>query len=176
MESVSDSSTDVYSMLSVYPFEKVPADLTLTSTATTIGYDGSFTVASHLGVTDSNRAYSVYRTIAGHPRQLVYSCPCDPSGSFTTSGSSWTANTTYTAVFAGDAQYEPTTVNLEIKVGAKVSSALSGYYKLAEAGGPQYHVYHHTATLKDRSTVAPTRPASASGSQIQKCSHNAWRA
>jgi hypothetical protein len=35
-------------VLSRYPFERVPADLTLTSTATTIPYRGSFTVPPHL--------------------------------------------------------------------------------------------------------------------------------
>ena len=173
IESVSDSDTRVYSLVSLFPFERVPAPLTLTSTATTIGYDGSFTVTPHLGVTDGNRAYSVYRTIAGHPRQLVYSCPCDPSGSFTTSGSSWTTNTTYTATFSGDARYQPTTVNLEIKVGAKVSSALSGYYKLAEAGG-LYHVYHRTATLKDLVTVAPNKIGECARLQVQQASHGVW--
>jgi hypothetical protein len=176
IESVSDSSSHVYSLLSLYPFERVPADLTLTSTATTIGYDGSFTVTPHLGVTDGNRAYSVYRTIAGHPRQLVLSCPCDPSGSFTTGGSSWTTNTTYTAVFTGDARYEPTTVTLDIKVGVKVSAALSGYYQSATISGAEYRVYHHTATLKDAVAITPDKSGECVKLQIQKYTDNAWRA
>jgi hypothetical protein len=176
IESVSDSSSHVYSLLSLYPFERVPAPLTLTSTATTIGYDGSFTVTPHLGVTDGNRAYSVYRTIAGHPRQLVYSCPCDPSGSFTTTGSSWTTNTTYTAVFTGDARYEPATVNLAVKVGVKVSAALSGYYQSIWISVTQYRVYHHTATLKDAVAITPDKAGECVKLQIQKYAANAWRA
>jgi len=176
MESGSYQGGAVYTLLSLYPFERVPAPLTLTSTATTIGYDGSFTVTPHLGVTDGNRAYSVYRTIAGQPRQLVYSCPCDPSGSFTTTGSSWTTNTTYTAVFTGDARYEPATVNLAIKVGVKVSAALSGYYQSIWISVTQYRVYHHTATLKDAVAITPDKAGECVKLQIQNYADNAWRA
>jgi hypothetical protein len=176
MESGSYQGGAVYTLLSLYPLERVPADLTLTSTATTIGYDGSFTVTPHLGVTDGNRAYSVYRTIAGHPRQLVWSCPCDPSGSFTIGGTSWTTNTTYTAVFTGDARYQPTTVTLTIKVGAKVATALSGYYKTAEVSGLQYHLYHRNATLKDWVTVTPSKQGECARLEIQQAVKSVWRA
>ncbi len=176
MESGSYHGGAVFMLLSLYPFERVPAPLTLTSTATTVGYDGSFTVTPHLGVTDGNRAYSVYVTVAGHPRQLVYSCPCDPSGSFTTGGSSWTTNTTYTAVFTGDARYEPATVNLAIKVGVKVSAALSGYYQSIRISVTQYRVYHHTATLKDAVAITPDKAGECVKLQIQKYADNAWRA
>jgi hypothetical protein len=174
IESSINNGSPVFSVLSLYPFERVPADLTLTSTATTIGYDGSFTVTPHLGVTDGNRAYSVYVTVAGHPRQLVRSCPCDPSGSFTVGGTSWTTNTTYTAVFTGDARYEPTTVNLAIKVGAKVSSSISGYYKISTVSGLQYHAYHHTATLKDLITVVPNKTGECARLEIQQGSNSVW--
>jgi hypothetical protein len=174
MQSANIDGQSAYTLLSLFPFERVPADLTLASTATTIGYDGSFTVTPHLGFTDSSGAYSVYRTIAGHPRQLVYSCPCGSSGSFTTGGSSWTTNTTYTAVFAGNALYEPATVNLEIKVDAKVTSDLSGYYKLAEAGGLPYHVYHHTATLKNLVTVVPNKAGECARLEFQQATRGVW--
>jgi hypothetical protein len=175
IESTSDYSPNpVFTVLPLYPFERVPADLTLTSTATTIGYDGSFTVTPHLGVTDGNRAYSVYRTIAGHPRQLVYSCPCDPSGSFTTGGSSWTTNTTYTAVFTGDARYLPTTVNLEVKVGVKIADSLSGYYKATTVAGLQYHLYHRDATLKDLVTVTPGKTGECVRFEVQKSTNGVW--
>ncbi len=147
----------------------MPAQLTLTSTATTIGYDGSFTVTPHLGVTDGNRAYSVYRTIAGHPRQLVYSCPCDPSGSFTTTGRSWTTNTTYTAVFTGDARYEPATVNLAIKVGVKVSAALE---RLLQEQPDQRHPSTASTITRRRSrtlvAVTPDKAGECVKLQIQQ--------
>ena len=176
IESSINNGSPVFGVLPVYPFERVPADLTLTSTATTIPYRGSFTVTTHLGFTDSLGAYSVYQTIAGQPRRLDGSCPCGLTGSFTTGGSSWTTNETFTAVFAGNALYEPKTVTLKIKVGAKVSAALSGYYKMAKVSGLEYHVYHHTATLKDLVTIAPDKPGECVRLQVQQASGSVWRA
>jgi hypothetical protein len=176
IESSINNGSPVFGVLSLYPFERVPADLTLTSTASTVAYDGSFTVTPHLGVTDGNRAYSVYVTVPGHARQLVRSCPCDPSGSFTITDRSWTTNTTYTAVFTGDARYEPTTVSLAIKVGVKIASSPSGYYKTSVVSGLDYHVYHHTATLKSLITVTPAKPGECVRFQVQQGSHGVWEA
>ena len=175
IESTINNGSPVFSVLSLFPFERVPADLTLTTTASTIAYDGSFTVTPHLGVTDGNRAYSVYVTAAGH-KQLVRNCPCDPSGSFIITDTSWTTNTTYTAVFTGDARYEPTTVTLNIKVGAKVATALSGYYKTAEVSGLDYHVYRRNATLKDWVTVTPNKQGECARLEIQQAVKSVWHA
>ena len=60
-------------------------------------------------------------------------------------------------MFTGDARYEPATVNLAIKVGVKVSAALSGYYQSIRISVTQYRVYHHTATLKDAVAITPDK-------------------
>jgi hypothetical protein len=176
MQSTNINGQSAYTLLSLYPFERVPAPLTMTSTATTIGYRGSFTVTAHLGVTDTNPDYSVYETIAGHPRQLVGSCPCGLPGSLGTADSLWTTDTTYTAVYTGDALYEPKTVTLDIKVGAEVATALSGYYKTAEVSGLQYHLYHRNATLKDWVTVTPNKQGECVRLEIQQAVKSVWRA
>jgi len=176
MQSANIDGQSVYTMLSIYPFERVPADLTLASTATTIAYDGSLTVTPHLGFAGGSAAYSVYSTTPGHPRQLIRSCPCGLSGSFTIGGTPWTANASYTAVFASNAGYDPATVTLNIKVGAKVSGSLSGYYKLAEAGGLPYHVYHHTATLKNLVTVVPNKAGECVRLEYQQAVRSVWKA
>jgi hypothetical protein len=175
IESTSDySSNPVFTVLSLYPFERVPADLTLTSATTTIGYGGFYSVTAHLGLTYGNRAYSVYRTTAGYPRELIYSCPCDPSGSITFTGTATTRNTTFTATFTGDARYDPATVTLNIKVGAKVTSSVSGYYKISTVAGLQYHVYHHTATLRNLVTVVPSKVGECARLEIQQGSNSVW--
>ena len=175
IESSINDGSPVFTVLSLYRFERVPTDLTLTSTATTIPYNGSFTVTAHLGFTDSSGAYSVYQTIAGQPRRLDWSCPCGLTGSFITGGSSWKINETLTAVYAGNALYEPRTVTLSIKVGVKVAAALTGYYKSAEVSGIDYRVYHHTATLKDAVTVTPGKRGECAQLQVQEYSKGAWR-
>jgi len=175
IESTSNYSSLVFTVLSLYPFAKVPANLTLTSTATTVGYDGSPAITAHLGVTATNRNFSVYETIVGEPRQLLWSGADDPSGSITIGGS-FTRNTTFTAVFTGDARYAPTTVTLAIKVDVKVASALRGYYKSTKISGTEYRVYHHTATLKDAVTVTPDKRGECVRLQVQEYSRGSWRA
>ena len=175
MQSTNSNGQSVYTLLSLYPFE-VPADLTLSSSATSIAYDGSFTVTAHLGFTATNQAYSVYQTVAGHPRQLVRSCPCGLSGSFTTGGSLWTTNTTYTAVYTGEQLYEPSTVTLAVKVGAKISDSLSGYYKSSTVTGLEYRLYHRNATLKDLVTVAPNKTGECVRFEVQKSTNGVWHA
>jgi hypothetical protein len=176
MRSTNIDGDSIYTLLSLYPFERVPADLTLASTATTIGYGGSFTVTAHLGVTYTNPNYSFYQTIAGHPRQLVQSCPCGLPGVVGTTASSWTTNTTYTAVYTGDALYEPKTVTLAIKVGAKIADSLSGYYKTTTVAGLQYRLYHRNATLKDLVTVTPKKTGECVRFEVQKSVGNVWHA
>jgi hypothetical protein len=90
------------------------------------------------------------------PRQFRWTGANDPSCTVIIK-SSLTRNATFTAVFTGDARYEPTTVTLDIKVGAKVATALNGYYKSAKVIGVEYRVYHQTATLKGAVTVTPDK-------------------
>jgi hypothetical protein len=177
IESWSSYSNPVFTLLSLYPFEKVPADLTLTSTATTVQYGAPATITLHLGVTYSNQSISVYDTAAGEPRYLNWSGDAnEPSGNVIFNFPSFTRNETVTAVFSGDSHYAPATVTVHIKVGAKVSAALSGYYKIAKVGGLEYHVYHHTATLKDLVTIAPDKPGECVRLQVQQASGSVWRA
>jgi hypothetical protein len=177
IETWSNYGNPVFTLLSLYPFERVPADLTLTSTATTVQYGAPATITAHLGVTYSNQSISVYDAVAGGPRYLDRSVDAnDPSGDVIFPDPSFTRNETFTAVFSGDSHYSPATVTLAIKVGAKVSAALSGYYKIDKLSGLEYHEYHHTATLKDLVTVAPDKPGECVRLQVQQAIHGVWRA
>jgi hypothetical protein len=168
-------SSPLYSILTLYPFERVPADLTIPTTATAVSYGHQVTVSPHLGFTYSNINFSFYMTPAGMKRQLIWVASSGPGAGVTTTTSP-TRNVTFTAVFTGDARYLPTTVTLEISVGVKITTALSGYYKSTSIGGTEYRVYHHTATLKDAVTVAPDHSGECVRLQVQEYSHGAWRA
>lgn len=77
IESTSDYSPNpVYTLLPLSPFGKVPASLTLASTATTVQYGAAATITAHLGFTYGPPDFSVYQTPAGQPR------PLGPTGSF----------------------------------------------------------------------------------------------
>lgn len=168
------SPNPVYTLLALSPFGKVPANLTLTSTATTVQYGSPATITAHLGVTYGNRDFSVYYQNAGQPRDLIWSGSSDPSGTITFPESSFTRNATFTAVFTGDSHYAPATVTLAIKVGAKVSSSISGYYKISTVSGLEYHAYHRTATLKDLITVVPNKTGECARLEIQQGSNSVW--
>ena len=177
IETWSNSGNPIFTLVSLYPFERVPTDLTLTSTATTVPYGASATITTHLGITYSNQIISFYDAVAGGPRYLDRSDEAnDPSGDVLFPWPPLTRNEVFTAVFSGDSHYAPATATLEVKVGAKVSAALSGYYKMAKVSGLEYHVYHHTATLKDLVTIAPDKPGECVRLQVQQASGSVWRA
>jgi hypothetical protein len=167
-------SNPVYTLLSLYPFEKVPADLTLTSTATTVQYGASATITAHLGYTYGPPNFSFYETPAGQPRQLLWSGEIEPYNTITSAGSSFTRNTTFTATYGGDPRYDAATVNLAIKVGVKLADSLSGYYKTTTVAGLNYHLYHRNATLKDLVTVTPSKPGECVRFEVQKSVNGVW--
>jgi hypothetical protein len=176
IESTSEYSPNpVYTLLALSPFEKVPANLTLTSTATTVQYGAAATITAHLGFTYGPPDFSVYETIAGQPRRLLWSGEIEPSNTITLPDSSFTRNATFTATFGGDSLYDPATVTLGIKVGAKITDSLSGYYKSTTVAGLEYRLYHRNATLKDLVTVAPSKTGECVRFELQKSTNGVWR-
>jgi hypothetical protein len=177
IETWSNYGNPVFTLVSLYPFERVRADLTLTSTATTVQYGGAPTITVHLGVTYSNQSISLYDAVAGGPRYLDRSDEAnDPSGDVIFPWPSLTRNEVFTAVFSGDSHYSPATVTLTVKVGVKIASSLSGYYKTAVLSGLDYRVYHHTATLKNLVTVTPTKPDECARLQVEQGRNGVWGA
>jgi hypothetical protein len=168
------SPNPVYTLLVLSPFARVPANLTLTSTATTVQYGASATITAHLGYTYGPPDFSVYQTPAGQPRQLLWSGEIEPSNTITSSDSSFTRNTTFTATYGGDPRYDAATVNLAIKVGVKIADSLSGYYKTTTVAGLPYHLYHRNATLKDLVTVTPSKTGECVRFEVQKSVNGVW--
>ena len=170
------SPNPVYTLLALSPFGKVPANLTLTSTATTVQYGAGATITAHLGFTYGPPDFSVYQTTAGQPRQRIWSGEIEPSNTVSLPDRSFTRNTTFTATFGGDSHYDPATVSLAIKVGVKIANALSGYYKTATVAGLDYHVYHRNATLKNLITVTPAKPGECVRYQVEQGRNGVWGA
>jgi hypothetical protein len=174
VESTSEGIDPIFQLVTLYPFQRVPADLALTSTATTVGYHQEVTVTPHLGMTYANRSFSLYETIAGSVRQLEWSGPADPGGDHVSFGVSAAHNVTFTMVFAGDARYKPATVSLTVGVKVDVSAALRGYYRTTTVSGASYRVYRRTATLSDAVTVTPAKRGECVELQSQEYSKGAW--
>lgn len=174
VESTSNDAAPVYQELTLYPFQVVPAQLSLTSTAGTVGYGEPVRVTPQLGMTYTTRSFSVYETIAGSARKLLWSGAADPGGDHVSFAVDPPHNVTFTMVFAGDARYKPTTVSLTVGVKVDVSAALRGYYRTTAVSGTSYRVYHRTATLKDAVTVTPAKRGECVELQSQEYSKGAW--
>jgi hypothetical protein len=71
-------------------------------------------VTAHLGKTYSSRVVAIYAQPAGGAKKLVKKAKVNSSGVLTISYQI-TKNTTFTAVFAGDAHYAPVTVKATVK-------------------------------------------------------------
>jgi hypothetical protein len=174
VESTSEFASPIFQVVTLYPFQRVTADLALTTTATTVGYREPVTVTPQLGMTYANRSFSVYETVAGSAKHLIWSGAADPGGDHVSFGDDPPHNVTFTMVFAGDARYKPTTVSLTVGVKVDVSAALRGYYRTTTASGTSYRVYHRTATLKDAVTVTPAKRGECVELQSQEYSKGAW--
>lgn len=174
-ESTSNDAAPIYQELTLYPFQVVPAYLSLTSTGSTVGYGEPVMVTPQLGMTYTNRSFSVYETIVGSARRLLWSGAADPGGDHVSFTVYPQRNMTFTMAFAGDARYKPTTVTLTVSVGVKIAAALSGYYRTTTISGASYRVYHRAATLKDAVTVTPAKHGECVQLTVQEYSKGVWR-
>lgn len=59
VESTTEGIDPIFQLVTLYPFQRVTADLALTTTATTLGYREPVTVTPRLGMTYANRSFSV---------------------------------------------------------------------------------------------------------------------
>ena len=152
----------------------IPTSLTLTTPSAVLTYQPTFTVTANLGPTDTNRTVSIYAQPAGGTKTLLKTGTVDASGNLAVS---YTApqNTTFTAVFSGDADYAPATTTLQVFVNAKVSASVSGSYGKKKIGGITYRLFHHTKPVTIRTTVAPNEAGNCVTIEIQEFVSGTWQ-
>jgi len=97
---------------------------------------------------------SVYATPAGGKRTLLTTAKVSAAGNLYPHYKV-TRSTTFTAVFAGDAEDAAAAVSRTVLVPAQVTDGLTGYYKTTTIGGVTYRVYHGGDTLLLKATVRP---------------------
>jgi hypothetical protein len=91
VESTGEGIDPIFQVVTLSPFQRVPADLALTGTAGTVGYREPVRVTPQLGMTYTNRSFSVNETIAGSPNDCSGAAP--PTQEATTSASPSTRRT-----------------------------------------------------------------------------------
>jgi hypothetical protein len=139
------------------------ADVTIHATATTITYGRTITLTAHLGSATTNRTLSIYRKSYGSPASLVASGTVDASGNLTANVKP-SKNTTYTAVFAGDADFVAPSPTPTVTVGVRVAitTKFAGSYRRTRSG---YHLYHFTSLCGTQHRGCPVYDVSTRPSQ-----------
>jgi hypothetical protein len=105
------------------------------------GTDVKFT--AHLGTTYKNRSVSIYADPFGSDRgkKLIKTGTVNADGNIS-AVVDMTRDTKVTAVFSGDARYQPKTVASTAYARVKISTVVSKHYKTAKIGSTSYYWFH----------------------------------
>jgi hypothetical protein len=149
--------------------------LSVASNASTFNYGSTVHVTAHLGATYRNRSVSIYAKPYGHSAILVKTGVVNAAGNLTASYAVQ-QNTTFSAVFTGDARYATRTVYRGVNVRARVGMQLSGYYGTSQQGGQTYLLYHQTGQVDIAVTVAPSKLGGCAELEVEEYFNGAWSA
>lgn len=137
---------------------KARPPISVSSPVTDNPYGAKVTITVTLGQTYGSRRVALYAAPAGEARRLVAAGDVNAEGK-------WyptyviTRATTFTAVFAGDADDAPSRASRTLTAYARVTDRVAGSYKASRSsGGPVYYVFHGADALALHSTVAPGKP------------------
>jgi hypothetical protein len=112
----------------------------------------------HLTVTlkaeQSGAEVKLYATPAGGQPKLVASGTVNAKGKLAATYR-LTANTKFTAVFAGDADDAAAKASRKVEARAAVTDSITGYFKTVKISGTTYRLFHAKSTLTLHATVAP---------------------
>jgi 5-hydroxyisourate hydrolase-like protein (transthyretin family) len=151
-----------------------PVTLTLEESRGTAGYHQPVTLTAHLGATYANRDVSIYAQPYGTTtRRLIKSGRVSASGNLSV-GYAPATDTTFSAVFAGDARYAPKTVTTHVGVRAAVSQSDRGWYSSASYGGVLYRVFHQGGSLNATAMVAPNKKGECVAFQLEQHRQGQW--
>jgi hypothetical protein len=126
-------------------------------------------VTAILGPTFADRWISIYARPAGKPARLLKTADVNAQGELTVSYLLF-RNTTFTAVFAGDAHNAPQTAGRSVGAWVQVYMSASGYFKTVVIDHVVYHVFHHTAYLNALARVVPNKAGECVYLQLQQYS------
>ncbi|WP_406178406.1 YncE family protein [Streptomyces canus] len=117
--------------------------LSLNNNAKLYDYGTDVKFTAHLGRTYKNRSVSIYADPFGGDKgkKLIKTGQVNADGNIS-AVVDMTRDTTVTAVFSGDARYQPKTVRSTAYARVKISTAVSKHYKTAKIGSTSYYWFH----------------------------------
>jgi outer membrane protein assembly factor BamB len=150
--------------------------LTISSSASIVRYRRSVALTVHLGITGvTNDLVRIYGMPQDGARTFVTSAVLDESGAVKVAVSGRPVTTAFTATWAGDATHEALTSNpVYVRVRAKVTGALSGYY--GTSGG--YRLYRYASDPRGcptlTATVVPNHTGGELAFRLQRHTSQGW--
>ena len=171
---VLQSGPSTYSLQVIDSPTLISAALTLTTGSATFAYEAAIHVTAHLGPTHRNRTVSIYaQSFGSKSRTLLKRGKVNSLGDLTVSYKAQ-RSTTFSVTFSGDAYYAPKTATHAVRVLAKVSESLSGYYRSQRIGRTTYRLYHRHDKLHAHATVDPNKRGQCVKFVVQEYYLGAW--
>jgi hypothetical protein len=114
--------------------------LTLNNNGKVYSYGKDVTFTAHLGTTYKNRTVEIWANPYGsdRPNKLIKTATVNSSGNIS-AVVDMKRDTVVSAVFKGDARYQPKTTKVTAYAKVRVSTAVSRHYKTAKIGSTTYH-------------------------------------
>jgi hypothetical protein len=147
--------------------ERTTPSLAIKTSAANTTYGKSVTVTATLGPTLADRWVGIYAGPAGQAKKLLKLAKVNAQGNLSVSYT-LSRNTTFYAVFSGDAHNAPRTVSRGVGVYVQVYMSNSGYFKTVKISGTSYRVYHHTAHLNTYARVVPDKAGECIDLEVQQ--------
>jgi outer membrane protein assembly factor BamB len=151
--------------------------LTISSSASVVGYRGSVSLTVHLGLADAtNRAVRIYRMVNGGARILVAAADLDTQGTAVVKASSLAVTDGFVATWSGDATHAALSSNAAyVGVRAKATGVLSRFYGVSHG----YRLYHFsTDPRRSPAFTASVSPNHSGGHvvfRLQRHTSAGWR-
>ncbi|MEV7996245.1 Ig-like domain repeat protein [Streptomyces sp. NPDC086077] len=122
---------------------RASTSLSLTNNGKLYNYGSDVRFVAHLGTTYKNRTVEIWADPFGgdKPNKRIKVGRVDSKGNI----AAWvdmTRDTNVTAIFRGDARYNPKTVKSTAFARVRVSTAVSKHYKTAKIGSTSYYWFH----------------------------------
>jgi hypothetical protein len=153
---------------------KMAPALSISVTPTSATYRPVVHITVHLGTANGDKTVSVYAKPAGATRQALLKTGTVSSTGTMTLTFPATYNTTFSAVFAGDATYSAKTVTAAVSVKASVIMKLGAYYASKSISGVTYRLYHRTKKLAAAVLVAPNKHGECVKFDLQELYKGKW--
>jgi len=142
--------------------------MTISTNASNYRYGATAYVTGHLGTTQS-RTLKLTAKPYGSTATTLKTGTVNGSGNLSSSRVV-SRRTTFYAIFAGDAVYEPRTVYRTVTVGARIAQSLTGYYGTSGS----YRLYRQSTDPQINVVVSPNNAGACQSFTAQAYQSGAW--